>query len=419
MASSEANIIINIILFSLLFLIYQLQIKKLSVGGYVIAIYVITAVLGLLYYSMPLNPHKNITLAPFLFLFILFVILCLPLFKYDRVGNYKVQYNIKIIRILCRIALVVSVVPLVEVFIRLPTAFSGDMIDSMSEIHDDSEIRFKFSLIGALSYKFVLVFYEVVFLFIIPLLKEKKKSIWDFAGICTILMTKNLYFFVNSSRSSLVWLILTLILVFVFFQDLLSKTEKKMIRRVFFFFIGSVFFLFSIITVARQMGYEEKRGEEHSIEYFVVRYIGEGMLNFNEYLPDLRDHTYGDMTFYPIKTFLGIETYQLGNSGRGVENFILENRLGVSLSIFYTFIGFFVIDMGFAGAFIFLSIIAFLINRKVKVIDGFIPLSSLLLIFTYAKVILIGTNIYPYIWSNFNMIVGIFFIYFILKFNKS
>jgi oligosaccharide repeat unit polymerase len=410
-------LIFNLIGFIILFF-YSLKKGNNNLGFLVTSIYAVTALFAPIYYEMPLSMFNNITLFPFIYYLVLFFIICLPLYKFDRLENYNLKYNLKVINVICLIALVVSILPFIELLFKLPSLLSGNVSANFSEVHDarsDSEMamhRFQFSFLSKILYRFVLLINEFSILVLFVLIKEKKLISYKGLGIILVILVKNLYYFVNSSRSSLLWTILLFGVAFLMFLPILDKGLVKKIKKIGFILFVLLFGMLLTITLARQAVYTETKGSDFTLAYFMIRYAGEGFLNFNEYCFDLKSHLHGQYTLHFFRELLGMTTIDWDLSG------VLKagSNLGAPTMQFYTFLGFFIFDFGPLGTFILWTVLSFytynfLVRRKFS-------FSNLLLFFTYVKILITGTTIYMYAGPGFLYIPLLIIISFIFKLFK-
>jgi oligosaccharide repeat unit polymerase len=376
------------------------------------------------YYNSFWIEYENLTIFPVLYFFTLFVIICLPIFKFGELETFQVKYDINLINIIGIFSLIVSIIPFCEVLIQLPKViFVNDIAETLAELHDDTiEVRYKFSMISSLFYKVVICLYDVDLLFIFPLLQRKNKSTLSLLavmGIITLLLTKNMYYFINSSRSTLIWFILSLILLFFIFYRSFSIKIMKSIRKIIIYIGLFVFLLFMTITVGRQQNHYENR-EDYTMTFFLSRYISEGMLNFNEYIFDTKKHTNGDVCFYPLKQMSGMNpVLKTRDNPEIIEK--MEMQFGIPMHVFYTFIGTFVLDIGPVFAFLFWSSLAIFLCKRIKkkIKNNAIPLSFILIVFVYIKIVGTGTTFYAYSYMHGYELISVLFFYFLLKYNKS
>ncbi len=410
-------LIFNSIGFIVLFF-YSLKKGNNNLALAVTSIYTLTALFAPFYYQMPLANFNNITLFPFIFYIVLFVIISLPLLKFDRFTSYDLKYNMKVINWVCLIALVVSILPFIELIIKLPSLLSGNVSANFSAVHDarsDSEVamyRFRFSFLSTILYRLVLILNEFSILVLFVLIKEKKLISYKGLGIILVILVKNLYYFVNSSRSSLLWTMLLFGVAYLLFLPILDKSLVKKIKKIGFVLISLVFVMLLTITLARQNHYSEMRGSDFTLAYFIVRYAGEGFLNFNEYCFNLNTHLFGQYTMHSLREMLGMTTIDWSMNG------ILKvgTSIGAPTMQFYTFLGFFIFDFGPLVTFVLWTVLS--IYTYNFIVRSQFSFSNLLLFFTYIKILITGTTIYMYSGAGSLYIPLILIISFILKLFK-
>lgn len=394
--SSHQILVLNSIIF-FISLLYHIKKKTFGkIGVFVIGLYAFSSVFSIIYYDSLFSNYRNITLFPVIYFFILFHIICFPIIKFDKLKNIQFKYNINIIYYIGIICLFFSILPLIELLKKMPTLLGGNLAENFSKIHDargEMEIashRFKFSIVGAFMYRFVLIFYEISFLLIFPLIKARRFISLGGLGVVLVIIVKNLFYFVNASRSSLVWAILFFILSFYIFRSIFDIRLYKKIIKIGVVMVTTLASLFLIITISRLTVYQSNSGGEYTLIQFLSRYIGEGFLNFNEYCFDLKSHLNGKYCFHSIRDLFGLSTI----SWKFHDLLSLRNVLGAPMRVFYTFLGFFIFDLGLLGTFLWWSFLSFYFYKII--VKSKMPFSNLILLFLYIKIIVGGTTIYMY-----------------------
>lgn len=394
----DSQLFLLIINFLILFIItikYIIKKKRSQTGSLTLFLYTFSAFCAIIYYCNPyFIQNKELTILPFIYWLIAFRILCIPLFKYDSLNIIGIKYNIKVINSLCVISLFISIIPFIEQFVQIPTLFNAtqSLSDTFSDIHDESNKQINFSLVGKFLQRVVWALYDLMFLFILPVIRSKKVNKLALLGIIMVIITRNLEFFLLASRNGLLRMILQLVLAFIILYPLMTAFEKKKVIRIMTLLITAIIGVFTLITIARQIGYSEKN-EEYTMLYFLSRYAGEGMINFNQYIFDIKNYTNGDYTLWTFKNLLGFDVPPLT---RDYLYGHIQTTTGIPMMVFYTFIGFIVIDLGpIATLFIFI-IVAIMLYRLLSFNQKYIPISTLFIFFIFTSTIINGTCVYQY-----------------------
>lgn len=389
--------------------------KKGVVYGYILLIYTISSFCSVMYVHTDFFAIRNklvydITYWPFVFWLFAFWIITRPLEYYDENKNMVLSYPINIIQKISIIGFVLCLIPFIEMLPKVHTIFnSSNLAVVLADAHDNDEKDLGLSFIGNTCLLLLSYGYSLLLLCILPLLKNIRNNRFYLSCILCVVVTVNMAALINSTRGVLVGTILDLGLAFVLYLPWLSSIERKKIIKYLSFFLATTITIFIIITVARNMIYSESI-ESITLTTFIFQYAGEGFVNFNQYMDKIINHTNGDYCFYPFKSILGFdvpETYR---------GFLLtiEDKIGIRLMIFYTFIGFFVIDIGYVGTLIVFSIIAFFVSQLVRN-RKCIEFHTLYILYFYTSAIAYGTTLYKYSWGAGKHIIFAIFVYIILK----
>lgn len=392
---------------TLFFLIFYSIFAICSIGFY----YIYNELVG--FYA-----YEHISSLAFVYWLILFFIILLPVYRFENSHLQAITYNIKIVHLIAIFGLVISIIPFLELLPEIGSMFggsSGDISDNISEMHDDSdEKEEKLSVLGHYLMRGVWVLYDLSFLLIYPLLKEKKKNYVAILGVVLLIFTRNMLNFAYVSRTGLFVLILHIIVIFIILYPFFVEKEKKVMKRIVSVIFFSVLFAFVVITLARSTKYSEKQ-QDYTLAAFVARYTGEGFCNFGGYAFKAKEPLGGVQTLYVPRKMLGIETplvtreYLYGKAAQ---------KQGVPQNVFYTFIGTFVLDLGpFWGAVLlcFIGWPALLVFGKKR---RLIPLSYLYLFSVYVKILEFGPISYVYSSKESEYIVMYFFIFILLRILK-
>lgn len=391
------SINILIVFFVTMFLItigYTKKTKEFNIGVLLLSIYTFCAFCAIVYYSAYyyLIQRYDLEITPLLFWTVLFLMSMMPVFKYDKLKFDRIQYSPKILEIFCVCAFFLSIVPLVEILAHINLIFQGNnhIEETFSDIHDDNLKSSYLSFAGKICLRMLRWLYELVLLSSFFVLKSKNKL--AIGGIITSILCINLYSLTMSSRGQLLITILYCVLIFFILKKHISVADKKKIKKIGLIVLCCIASLFVCITIWRSAVHMEK-DDSYTTEIFLVRYIGEAFINISEWMEHLKEYSYGDYCFWPIKKILMLDPPLID---REYTYGIMQNRLGIKLGIFYTFIGYFIFDLGYAGALMFFLFVTYLFNKIVCTKNGIIRLSTIYAFLIYAGVIINGTTIYIY-----------------------
>jgi len=262
---------------------------------------------------------------------------------------------------------------LIQFIPKVLSGGSSSLAESMADIHDDRQEGevievIHLSFISVLCWK--IINYSLLlpsFLFFYTLSKSKKifpnsqMRRFIIFGFLLVFTTQVMYYFCNAQRSMIARLAVTIIGAFVTFYHIYNQDLKKKMMKIMII-CSTVFILgLSYITFARFMVALDRATAAHdkTIWGWTSLYLGEGLLNYNEYAWNMRCPTEGDVTMLYYKKALGYN--------RIVDDYHRRSfwavRTGIPQNIFYTHIGAFVEDFTPLGAFFVLGIFSIIMLR--------------------------------------------------------
>jgi len=339
------------------FLIYQYKVKKITLGSIILLLYSVLAVSAISLYNTKSYHNQDITVIPFVYLYISLMIIFKPLLKVNNtnIATITVKHN-KFIMFLS----VLTIFVCFFVFIpRLTLLDFSDLVnpDAMSDAYFENRLEvskrmgfgimnllgFLTNLLGGMS--MLLLGYNVLFI------KKKVLTIGLFAVVIIRLI-------VDASmghRGLFLTVLFDMIFVYFCFKHYFSKKTKKILIGSF----CSLTFLMSIVFLTITQGRAEAANTDS--ENFMLDYMGQVFLNFNEYGLNVGGTREGDRTFPLIKVLLGMPT-----ASNFMERRDIYRSLRVNDSIFTTVVGDFTIDYGPFFALIILGTISLLYTKVIK-----------------------------------------------------
>lgn len=382
---------------------------------YILVIYTVSAFCSVMYIHTDFFVIRNklqyeITYLPFLYWILAFWIVTSPIRTYDKLNNLSLCYSLSIVRYICIVGFLLSLLPLLEMLPKVGTIFNAsNLAVMMSDLHDDDDKDLGLSMIGNLCFQLLNYGYSLFLLCILPLFKNLKENKFYLFCVFFVILTMNFCAIINSTRGILVETIINLGVLFVIYLPWLSPKERQKILKYLLGFLLSTFFIFALLTVMRNKIYVQSE-ESSTLSAFIFQYGGEGFINFNQYMDKIIHHTNGDFCFYTFKRMLGCD---VPDTYRGYL-YTIEDYVGIRLMIFYTFIGFFVIDIGYWGTLLFFLLISRIVKVPINKIKS-ISFANLYLIFWYASIIANGTSLYKFSLKASNHIIFMLLIYILLK----
>jgi oligosaccharide repeat unit polymerase len=368
-------------------------------------IWLLCAVIGIIYSLIPFKESNNdLTIAPYLYLFVLFIIGLLPISMLRPIDGeeLKVVYNEGIVYGIVIILAICSYIPLVESFIQI--AFSG--LDNLASIYedrpDDFDKRAYFTFIGRIFYS-VEEYFEFLtptFFFVyVTMFKEKK--MWIVIGLVVALLNPLFNNLANGQRYYTVLFVYMILYNYLLFYKMIDEQQRKFLGQLSLIIGGIMGLLFVAISLNRTTGGAEELGAV----YGFVRYMGESMYNFNTDCYWITDFVGGEQSLKGFYTYFGID------------NTSIEDRssiLGIVSNQFYTYIGAFVMDFGLFFTFIFLSLVAFLFFILIRKLDKEVNIGILIFISLYANILLFGTTYFVYENGFIHLVWAVFLSVFLL-----
>lgn len=406
-------------LLSLLGYFYYRMRTRFKVGLFAILLFCFSSIMSIVYYFQPLsNLNGNITWWPLFYWFAFFVITLIPLIQFDKSNVCKVTYNLSILNNIVKVGFYLSIIPFVEQFLQIPMLLSqmnsGGLGDVMVAAHDTGSLD-NLSFISRNLLRVNIAIYDLCFLILLVHFMQPRKNTKMIFYLIVILLTRNLTGLIAGHRAAALELIFKMFIIALIATPLIGiKARKTMWKSIVWVFAGT-FFVFAIITVGRAAFYGETKGDDFTLVYFLSWYAGEGLVNFNQFLPLMRHTTDGEICFWTILDLLGQQPHELT-----YEYYYgpLVKLQGIPQNIFYTYIGNFVQDLGFFGAGVWLVVMSASMTIITKIRGTVVPISKLFLVVFYANIIVRGVTSYCYDGEHGKFIFLSFILYIYLKAKK-
>ena len=192
------NNLFRIIGFSLVMLFITIAYMKKKrynqIGLFVLLLYTFSSLSSIVFYLIDFRRGSyEITYLPYILWLSLFLIIIYPIFKYCGKHIEHYRFNYKFGRILCSVCLFLSILPLVEETIQFNTLLNLGVEETLTEIHDDVELRkIAFSLPGKILYLVLNFLYPLVLISFIPLLKKRMYNRLAIAGVISTFAVINM-----------------------------------------------------------------------------------------------------------------------------------------------------------------------------------------------------------------------------------
>lgn len=418
--SQEITVLITTtVLLLLLGYFYYMLKTKFKIALFAILLFCFSSLMSIVYYFQPLsNLNGNISWWPLFYWLTIFIITLAPLIQFDRSNICKVSYKLDTLNNIVTIGFYLSIIPFIEQFAQIPMLLSemnsGGLGDVMVAAHDTGSLE-NLSFISRNLLRVNIAIYDLCFLILLLYFLEPRKNKKMIFYIIIILLTRNLTGLIAGHRAAALELIFKMFVVALIATPLVGVKARKMMWKSIAWVFTGTFFIFAIITIGRAALYGETKGEDFTLLYFLSWYAGEGLVNFNQFLPLMRHTTDGEICFWTILDLLGKQPHELT-----YEYFYgpLVKLQGIPQNIFYTYIGNFVQDLGFFWGAVWLVFMSTFMTIFTKVKGNIVPLSKLFMIVFYANIIVRGVTSYCYDGEHGKFIFLTFILYFYLKAKK-
>ena len=406
---SNINIALYILAWIVTIILYHIIRKTIDAGSILLFTYLIYAITSLILYNSPFYHFNRIRLFPFIYLFVILMLVFWPILKYNANKINEIQkvpsIYFYIISIIFIIASLVQLPTIISDFAfsikKIMTSSSGglDLYNkTLAQAHSigDGRISNFASIISNAYGNFgILLFFYY--------LTRKKRSKLILIGLFISSIISILSNISLGQRGPILETILSMIITYFALRRFFQPKVNRIIK-----IAGCSLLIASLIPVIAltisRFGNSTK-GSMSTVYY----YGGQENLYFNNYGLDDGGIRYGDRTFPLFKRILGFENVP--------KNF-MERRdkyphLKINDEVFCTFVGDFTIDFGpVIATSIFLFFTLFVVI-KTKIRNGIIRFHQLILLHFVMSVCMIGgMKLYPFSDVGGNLqLIGYFIAY--------
>ena len=393
---------ILIILFSLFFLalffVYNLKwqhFRSVNTTSFLFLYYFIAGILSLIFYNLSngiFRNFNNLKATPFIFLAICIVISFYPIYKYDSF-SYKVvlsKKQLEVIDILCIILGIISILPLIESVIQLPSSFASEQSIADAYNRRQAGLNLKLNFHSALGEK--LNWIITIFSLITPCLlmiqiTKRKISIPLVLGLVSCFLNVVFNNMIIGGRSNSMQDMLYLIVVYMLFKKNIPKKRLAKINIAGLVLVLSFVVSIMIVTISRYVNsnvqYYDNAFETMSL------YAGEGFLNFNN---DLWQITKSSEGYKTMGLFISIVE---GEKVDAAAIWAAGEKTGVLGNVFYTYIGSIFMDYGKEMTLLIIIFFSILVSRILKKYRH-LSFFKFMLLCAWAKMLVVGPIFYAY-----------------------
>jgi len=331
----------------------------------IITLWAFTSLTSVFYYSTPLyarDYHKSpVTLLPFIYLFVIFLITLAPLFKYSSAKIKHISCSSPLVLPLIYFIAFASYLPMIELIanlinnglIHFETAYSDKVVDPRWFMSEPGR------KLSALSFVTPFITPALFFYY----LSSGKRNVFVIIGLISSFLVYPLIMMNGGSRWAPVNSLLYFAYMFLWLRNIIPLKIKKTV--IIVFSVGAVLLMliFIIITFGR-FG-----GPEFSVGQWVLSYSGQNFCVYNQDVWWINNHTNGEICFNPW----------LHPDGQVLTAEQIESITGINYGTFCTCFGSLQIDYGPIKLF-FIAILIFIIfSLIVKIKNDTISLGDLIL----------------------------------------
>jgi len=364
----ELNLlIINSLFYWILLFLYIKKYHHFDEIALIISLWAFTSLCTVFYYTTDLyarDYHKStITLLPFIYLFVVFLITLLPLFKYNSSKIQHIYCSSPLALPLIYFLAFASYLPMIEIMRHIISSGLSPFESAYSDTIPDP--RWFLSWVGrklsALSFVTPFITPALFFYY----LSLGKKNVFVIIGLLFSFLTFPLIMMTSGSRWAPINGLLYFIYIFFWLRNVIPPKIKKNIVLVFGGGAAFLIFISLVITFGRFSGGEFNVGQ------WLLSYAGQSFSIYNQDIWWITGYTNGEICFQPW----------LHPNGGGLTPGLIESRTGMSVyGSFWTCFGSLQIDYGPVGLFIIAILIFFIFYYIVKIRKNTINIGDLIIV---------------------------------------
>jgi len=368
-------IVIYILIWAITLYYYFKRRKFIDAGFVIISSYLLYAILSFFHYIDSNGLYKNITLFPFLYLYLMVMLFIAPVLKYDETKVTIQEPSKKAFNVVVGVYLFFSALYIPTVLPHMAEGIQKIMLDTAAgaELYNETmqDVENANMGHGSLAHLPAVIsglFGDMGIFFFFYYLTRKKKNKFLLYALFAAFITYPFVAIAESQRGPAIDRFFSILITYFAFRKFLSPQIEKRIRRAGLVLLIMIVVPLFAITVSRF------DNEQYGVKSSVLEYSGMASLNFNEYAFDNNGIRYGDRTFPMFKRMLGFDN---------VPHNFFERRqkyphLKIDDYVFIGFVGDFVLDYGPILAFVIFVLFYLYSYNHTLPIRGVIPFHRLL-----------------------------------------
>lgn len=386
--------------------------KKHPLLSYIIGIWIFCSGFSVFFLYMYPELYRNISLLPYVFLHICFIISLKPIYYNScTFENEEPSYDVRTYKYVMMFFIVISIIPFIENLLHVVSSYNANDTSFLVDTYDEKMYGkglklYWLSSIGRICNSLDGVFlYFIMFMPFVFLTNKRVNKYFILFSFIPVL--NHLLFQLGSSgRGTITSFLIVSVFFLILYRKLIPNGRMKL-AKVLFVSVG-VFFvsLMSILTYARR----DARNQGVDDAYIIGVYLAKSQLDFNENLWHIKKHTEGDNSFGFFKKMIGFSVPKDKNS------YWHQGKIGVVPSLFYTYIGDWFMDFGPVVTLLIFVIFASYSNRFFRKKTPNILLQHFLF-FVYGYIICMGwsINLFKTIGAMQNLIASVILLLIIQK----
>jgi len=381
---SELNILIINTLFYWIFLFWYIKrYRHFDEIALIIALWAFCSLCSVFYFSTDLyamyNYKSPIIIMPFIYLFIVFLITLMPLFKYNSSKIQHISCSSPFVLPLIYFLAAISYLPMIEIIMNIITnGLSPFETAYMDSIPDP---RWFMSWIGRKlsAFSFVTPFITPALFFYY--LSSGKRNIFVIIGLIFSFLVYPLSMMTAGSRWAPVNGLFYFIYLFFWLRNVIPPKIKK---KIIFIFGGSAAFLLFMVAVITSGRF----GEE--VDQWFLSYSGQSFLVYNQDIWWITGYTYGESNFHPW----------LHPNGGVLTPGQIESMTGMWMyGSFGTCFGALQVDFGPVGLFFICILIFIIFSFIAKIKNNTIDLGDLIIVSFLGYMLVTGMFYFTWVLS--------------------
>lgn len=381
---------------------YYLWRKGLNLNTIPLLLWGVSSLASIYFYVSEYRMHSyvnEITLLPFIYLFVLVWLSFLPLLQYDYRQIKVINVNSTVFNcIACFISFlsVFTFYPNLRYFLSnmfVPEAYLNQYIDKMNGV----ELKVLYGVADKIML-YCKYFKGIIPVFLIlsftPFVRTHRIIR---LGLLFSLLNLFLNYMNTASRFALLTDLFLMYFIYLFLYPFFKENMKQIVKKIALILCGVLASIVFLISIQR---FGNKEDSSNALFFSIALYAGESFVNFNGDMWGMPKYTNGENCFAYFK-------YKLNGEKDCVRDYIkLERKVHRRMNVFYTFIGDYYTDWGGIWTIIIVVVLSACLCVYLRPHHS-VGLGSIIVLFTYVKVLLLGFTYWTYLNYTMEVVVNL------------